>query len=122
MNGASFTDYKGRRIVLLDFTGIQDPDAGLPLIIAAGRFVQALPADRSALVCTDVINTKYDRRVVDAFKTMSAGNAPHVKASAVVTESALHRAAVSMIALFSRRKFATFETRSQALEWLIAQQ
>jgi hypothetical protein len=121
MNGASFIEHKGKRIVLLDFAGIQDPAAGLPLIAAAGRFVQALPADGSALSCTDVRNTKYDREVVDAFKVMSKGNGPHVKAAAVITDSAIHRAAISMIALFSRRKIVTFDTKEKALDWLVAQ-
>lgn len=121
MNGPSLIEHQGLPIVLLDFAGIHDPEVGLPLVSASGRFVQAMPADRSALVCTDVTDTKYDRRVVEAFKVMTTGNAPHVKASVVVTESAIHRAAVSMIALFSRRKFTTFDTRAKALDWLVCQ-
>lgn len=121
MNGARFIRHQGKRIVLLDFSGIHDPDVGLPLIAAAGRFVQALPADRSALSCTDVTNTKYDRRVVEAFKLMSKANAPHVKASAVVANSPIHRAAIGMVALFSRRKLEVLETRAAALDWLVTQ-
>lgn len=121
MNGARFIEHKGKRIVLLDFVGIQDPKVGLPLIAAAGRFVQALPADHSALSCTDVRNTKYDRQVLDAFKAMSKGNGPHVKAAAVVADSALHRAAISMVALFSRRTIMTFDTTEKALDWLVSQ-
>lgn len=121
MNGARFIQHKGKTIVLLDFTGIQDPALGLPLIEAAGRFMQALPANKSALSCTDVTNTQYNRVVVDAFKEMSKANAPHVKASAVVTDSTLHRAAIGMIALVSRRKLEVFETRAAALDWLATQ-
>lgn len=121
MNGASFIQHKGHRIVLLDFHGIHEPEKGIPLVQAAGRFVQSLPADGSALCLTDVQDTKYDRKVVDAFKIMSTDNRPYVKVSAVVTDSAIHRAAISMIALVSRRKIVTFETREQALEWLVKQ-
>ena len=121
MNGPSFIQHKGHRIILLDFHGIHDPEAGIPFVEAAGRFVQALPADGSALCLTDVQDTKYDRKVVDAFKVMSKGNGPHVKVSAVVADSAIHRAAISMIALVTRRKLVVFETREQALEWLVTQ-
>ena len=121
MNGARFIQHNGKTIVLLDFVGIQEPAKGLPLIEAAGRFVQALPADKSALSCTDVTNTQYDRIVVDAFKEMSKGNGPHVKAAAVVTDSTIHRAAIGMIALVSRRKLQVFATREAALDWLAAQ-
>jgi hypothetical protein len=121
MNGARLIQHKGKQVVLLDFVGIHDPDVGLPLIDAAGRFVQALPADGSALSCTDVTDTQYDRRVVEAFKVMSTGNGPHVKVAAVVTSSSIHRAAISMIALVSRRKIVSFATRTEALDWLVSQ-
>lgn len=121
MNGARFIQHKGKQVVLLDFSGIHDPDVGIPFVEAAGRFVQSLPADGSALSCTDVTDTQYDRRVVEAFKEMSKRNGPHVKCSAVVTSSSIHRAAISMIALVSRRKLVTFETRAQALDWLVSQ-
>ena len=121
MNGARFIEHKGKQVVLLDFAGIQDPEVAVPAVQAATRFVTSLPADRSALTCTDVSNTKYDRQVVDACKEMSKSNGPHVKASAVVTNSTIHRAAINMIALVSRRKLEVFETREQALDWLVTQ-
>lgn len=121
MNGASFIEHKGKRVVLLDFSGMQDPAAAISVIAGTARFVQALPADGSALTCTDVNDTRYDRTIVDAFKEMTKANRPHVKAAAVVTSSAMHRAAIGMIAIFSRRKIEVFETREKALDWLVAQ-
>ena len=121
MAGTSVIQHQGRDIILLDFSGIQDPEVAIPTVAEAGRFVQSFPADRSALTCTDVTNTKYDRRVVDACKELSRGNAPHVKAAAVVTSSSIHRAAINMIGLVARRKLMTFETREQALDWLASQ-
>lgn len=121
MNGASFMTHKGTQIVLLDFSGMQDPAAALAVVADTRRFVQSLPADGSALTCTDITDTRYDRRTVEAFKEMTQSNRPHVKAAAVVNRSAIHRAAISMVALFSRRKLEVFETRDQALDWLVAQ-
>jgi hypothetical protein len=121
MNGASIIEHRGTQVVLLDFSGMQDPDVGLAVIADTRRFVTSLPADGSARTCTDVTDTRYDRRVVEAFKEMTTANAPHVKAAAVVNRSAIHRAAITMIALFARRRIEVFETRTLALDWLVSQ-
>jgi len=121
MHGASFIEHNGRQVILLDFKGLKGVDVAMPIIAQAGEFVQSTPADGASLTCTDVRDTKYDRQIVDAFKQMTKANRPHVKAAAVVSDSPLHRAAISMIALFSRRKIEVFDSRERALDWLIAQ-
>lgn len=121
MPGPRFIDHKGTRIVFLDFAGVKDPAVGLALVAESGRFVQALPRDKSGLSCTDVSDTRYTREVLEAFKVMTKGNAPYIRAAAVVSDSPMHRAAISMISLFSGRKLQTFDSRTQALDWLVLQ-
>lgn len=121
MDRMRFIEHKGRRIALLDFSGITDPDEGLAAVATATRFVGAQPVGGDTMTLTDVTNTRYDRKIVEAFKEMTALNRPIVRAAAIVTNSSLHRAAISMIALFSRRKLEVFESREQALEWLAKQ-
>ena len=43
---------------------------------------------------------------------MTAANRPIVRAAAIVSDSSIHRAAISMIALFSRRKLQVFDSRA----------
>jgi hypothetical protein len=121
MNRVRFIEHEGRRIVLLDFSGMKDVPEGLDAIATARTFIQALPADGSALTLTDVTDTTYDRRIIEAMKEMTKANRPIVKAAAVVNTSAIHRAAISMVALVSRRKIEVFPTRAPALAWLVAQ-
>ena len=52
---------------------------------------------------------------------MAAKNRPIVRAAAIVSNSSLHRAAIGMIALFSRRMLEVFDSRAQVLDWLAAQ-
>ena len=117
MSHVRYVEHKGRRIVLLDFANVRGPDQWTVALADARRFFATLPADGSAVTVTDVTGTRYDRATVDAFKTLSSDNRPYVKAGAVVNDSAMHRAVISMIALFARRKFEVFETRQQALDW-----
>ena len=113
-------DHRGRRIILFDFSGITDPAHGLAEVSKATAFMAAQPCDGSHFTCTDVTATRYDREIVEACKAFSAHNRPYVKASAVVSDSTIHRAAISMIALVTKRKLPVFETREAALDFLAA--
>jgi hypothetical protein len=121
MDRVRFIEHQGKRIVLLDFAGITDPDQGLAAVAEATRFIGAQPVGGGTLTLTDVTDTRYDRKIVEAFKEMTARNRPIVKAAAIVSNSSLHRAAIGMIALFSRRKLEVFDSRAQALDWLAIQ-
>lgn len=121
MDRMRFIEHKGRRICLLDFSGITDFDEGLTAVATATRLVGSQPVGGDTMTLTDVTNTRYDRKIVEAFKEMTARNRPIVKAAAIVSNSSLHRATISMIALFSRRKLEVFDSRELALEWLVTQ-
>jgi len=112
--------HAGRPIVLLDFEGITDRDDGLAAVAEARAFVATLPCDGSHCTLTDVRGTRYDRKIVEAFKGLTEHNRPYMRAAAVVSDSAIHRAAITMIGAFSRRKLAVFDTREAALEYLTA--
>jgi len=114
-------EHMGRRIVLLDFVGITDLDDGLAAVAEATAFIGAQPVGGDTMTLTDVTDTRYDRKIVEAFKQMTAANRPIVRTAAIVSNSSIHRAAISMIALFSRRKLQVFDSRAQALEWLVTQ-
>ncbi len=117
-----YRDLEGHpRVILLDFSGITDIEAGLAEVERARAFVATHPADQSHCTLTDVRRTRYDKRIIEAFKGLTVHNRPFVRAAAVVSDSALHRAAISMIALFSRRKIETFASREEALAWLATQ-
>ena len=117
-NRVRFIQHGTTRLILLDFTGIMDSEEGLTLIARAQAFIAALKPDGTHCTLTDVTNTRYDRRIIEALKRLTVHNRPFVKRAAVVSDSALHRAAISMVALFSRRQLEVFETRGAALEAL----
>jgi hypothetical protein len=121
MDRVRFIEHKGKRIILLDFAGIVEPTEGLAAVAEATAFIGTQPVGGTTMTLTDVTDTRYDRRIVEAFKEMTAKNRPIVKTAAIVSNSSLHRAAISMIALFSRRKLEVFNSRAEALDWLVSQ-
>jgi hypothetical protein len=54
-------------------------------------------------------------------EVMTARNRPIVRSAAIVSNLSLNRAAIGMIALFSRRKLDVFDSRPQALDSLATQ-
>lgn len=121
MERTRLIEHNGVQIVLLDYSGLRDIEEGLREIAKTRAFVAGLPKNGSHLTLTDATDTAYDKRILDAMKDLTTHNKPYVKAAAVVSHSAVHRAAVSMVALFSRRNLSTFDTRAEALAWLVGQ-
>lgn len=121
MERVRFIDHAGTRVVLLDFTGIKDEEEALREISIARSFFARLSPDGSLLTVTDVTDANYTQPILEALMDLARHNRPYVKAAAVVTPSPFHRAAATMIALFSRRTFEGFDTREAALDWLVAQ-
>jgi len=116
-----FIDHDGQRIILLDFSGITDPEVGLAEIARARAFIGQQTRDGSHFTLTDVTRTHYDRRIIDAMKEMTVHNRPFIKAAAIVSDSALHRAAISMLAVVSRRRLEVVDSREKGLTWLAKQ-
>jgi hypothetical protein len=111
----------GRQIVLLDLTNVTDPEVGVGKIAAAKAWFAQQAPDGSLRVCTDATGSRYDARILDALKDLATHNVPYVGVAAVVVPTAVHRVALNVASLFSKRRFTAFTTREPALKWLSEQ-
>lgn len=112
---------KGRQIVLLDLTNVTDPDEGVRRIATAKAWFAQQTPDGSLRVCSDATGSRYDARILEALKDLASHNVPYVGVAAVVVPTAVHRVAMNVASLFSKRRFTAFSTREPALDWLAAQ-
>ena len=120
MDRTRFIEHQGKRILLLDYAGVRDPDEALRSIRESMRVVASQPP-ASLLVMTVVRDARYNAAVLQGMKELAAHNAPYVKASAVVGMSGLHRIAYQAVILFSKRNIKVFDQENEALDWLVAQ-
>lgn len=113
-------DHKGKKIVLLDFSYSRKEDIK-PIIDDAKKwFLNKRP--NSVLTLTDVTETRYDAETLSYFKEFTLHNKPYVKAGAVVgITNPLMKIAYRAVTAFSKRNLPIFETREEALEWLVDQ-
>lgn len=121
MERIRFIEHRGHRILYQDFSDITDPTLALATIEQAIEFVERLPADGSLLILTNAHGSRYNTEVLDALKGLAKHNQPWVRASAVVTGSALHRVAVTAVRLFTGRTIEVFGDVEEAKDWLVEQ-
>ena len=120
MERTRFIEHRGKRILLLDYSGVQDRREAVE-IIRHSRSVVARHPPHSLRVLTNVRDARYNSEVLQAMKELAAHNAPYVKASAIIGMSGLHRIAYQMVILFTRRSIKTFDGEAEALDWLVEQ-
>lgn len=116
-----FVDQGPFRFILLDFAGISDTAEALAAVAEAKEFMARLTPSRTHYTLTDVRQSRYNRQIVDALKDLTVHNQPYVRAAAVVSDSALQRAVITMVGMFSRRKLAVFDTREAAIVHLASE-
>jgi hypothetical protein len=121
MDRVSLIQHRGKQIVQLDFSGIKDSNQALLEIERAKEFFARQPPTQQLRTLTDVTGSHYDSRTLEALKGLAAHNRPYVGVAAAVVQTALHRVAMNLAALFARRKFTAFASREAALDWLVEQ-
>jgi hypothetical protein len=111
----------GSQIVLLDLTNVTNPADGVERIARAKAWFAKQTPDGSLRVCSDATGSRYDAAILEALKDLASHNIPYVGVAAVVVPTSVHRVAMNVASLFSKRRFTAFRTREPALDWLAAQ-
>jgi len=115
-----FITYKGKKILLEDFSDMTDQDELVSLIRKGAQLTRQQPP-KSALVLVDMTHTRYDSRSSQEAKETVKGNTPFIKGSALAGITGIMEIIVRAINAFAGREVKTFRTRDEALEWLIKQ-
>ncbi|HEU0079169.1 MAG TPA: hypothetical protein VFQ76_16060 [Longimicrobiaceae bacterium] len=120
MDRTRLIEHRGRRILLLDYSGIRDAAEALREI-EASREVVRTQAPGTLLTLTYVRDARYNTEVIQAIKALAEHNRPYVRAGAVVGMSGIHRAVFGTILLFTRRALRAFDDLEAAKDWLVEQ-
>lgn len=121
MARSEIISHGGKRVAVLDFSGILGEQDGLAAIAEAAALVQAQPL-ASVYTLTNVTGARFNAATLAALKALASDNAPYVRAGAVFGMSTLHKAAYLTVMYFSRRQIPAFDTYEQALAWIEKQE
>ena len=112
-----FVQHKGREIFLIDFSHCSEKE--MLLLIEQVRSIIARQAPGSLLTLADFTGAQVDKRVATRLKEVLVLDRPYVKRSAWVGTESVPHVFYENIKSFSQRDFPAFETREEAMEWLI---
>jgi hypothetical protein len=116
MERARFIEHKGKQIYQIDCTGATLDDIH-ELIEICAREVRCKP-EHSVLCLTLAGGGSFGMDIVQKLKELTRGNAPYVKASALVGMTGLYKVILSAVSVFSQRKFYMFDDEESAKDFL----
>jgi hypothetical protein len=120
MERVRFIEHEGKQVLLLDFTECT-PDDVFDMMSETQRIVTAQPP-QSVLTLSDLSGGQFTREAVRRMKEVAALDRPHVKRAAMVGVESLPKVFYKGIMEFSARNFPAFNTRKEALAWLVKEE
>ena len=113
-----FIEHRGTRILLIDLSHATAEEI-LELLPEIQELVTSEPRD-SVLTLADFTGGEVRREVADHIKKTLVFDRPYVKRAAWVGTDHVPRVFMEAFHTFSRRDFALFQTREEAMDWLVA--
>ena len=120
MTRTEFIVYKGFRILDLDLRGSKDINQNIAAFQLAQKLAMKEPL-KSLRLLTDVTDAHYTAEGVSVMKDFSKATTPYMKASAAVGVTGIKKIIVQSLMKLAGRDIRLFDTREQALEWLVDQ-
>lgn len=114
-----FVSHKGQVIFLIDFSRCNAKQ--MLSLINTIRMIVARHAPGSMLTLADFTGAEIDKNVATRMKEVLVRDRPYVKKSAWVGAESVPHVFYENIKSFSQRDFPAFETREQAMDWLVAE-
>jgi hypothetical protein len=112
-----FIEHQGKRVLFINYSHCDV--AMLKAVAEEGHRVIAREQPNSVLTLNDVTGTTFDKASVAVLQNKVAANAPYVRRAAVIGIHGLQRLIYEGVQTFTRRRLPLFETRQEALNWLV---
>ena len=120
MDRVCFTTHRGKEILLVDLTNCTAEDV-IESLSEVQRIVTAQPRN-SVLALGDLTGAQFSRAAVTRMKEVAVFDRPHVKRTALVGVQSLPQVFYQALKTFSQREFLRFETREEAMDWLVREE
>lgn len=114
-----FISHKGKAVLFVDLSDCTAAEVE-KICKLVPEFVTREP-ENSVLILGDFTGASFDRAAVETLKRAAVFDRPHIKRSAWIGTENLPRVFYENIKSFTRRDLPTFQTREEALEWLVGQ-
>ncbi|PKO03364.1 MAG: hypothetical protein CVU43_02885 [Chloroflexi bacterium HGW-Chloroflexi-5] len=117
MERVQFVTYKGKKILVEDFSHLNPGSEFKVTLKKAQRMIAAEPKG-SVLAVFDASGCSFNSETLSQMKDFTIANAPYVKKATVVGMNGLLQVALTAVSKFSGRDFTSFKTRDEAMDFL----
>ena len=114
-----FLTFRNQHVLLADCSDCS-PEELAAVVDEVPKYVTQHPHG-SLLVLGDFSRSKFTKETVEHLKIAAVFDRPHIKKAAWVLTQNLPKALYESVLSFSGREIPTFETREEALEYLVAE-
>lgn len=114
-----FVKHKGQAIFVIDFSHCKANE--ILLLLEQAKAIIARHSPGSVLTLGDFTEAEVDRKVATRLKEVLTLDRPFVKRSALVHAESIPHVFYENIKSFSQREFPTFNTREEAMDWLVSE-
>jgi hypothetical protein len=114
-----FIEHQGKSILLIDVSHASKQDL-LVILPRIKAVVTEQPRD-SVLALADFTGTPIDKDVATRIKEVLVFDRPYIKKAAWVGTEELPHVFYENFKVFSRRDLPLFNTRSEAMDWLVSE-
>jgi hypothetical protein len=112
-----FITHQRKQILVVDFSNCR-PGQVREIVQALPEHVTTQPRG-SVLILSDFSGASFDEEAVRAMKETAVFDKPFIKKTAWVGARDFPEAFSESVKSFSRREFPAFDTRAEALAWLV---
>jgi hypothetical protein len=113
--------HKGESIFFIDFEGLKTPEEFKNMIDQCIAYIRS-QRPNSVVALTSMKGMHFNKDIRDLISDFISGNKPYMKISAAYGVNGLLRIVYNGVTKFTGRDVRAFETKEQALEWLVAKQ
>ena len=114
-----FVEHKGKQILLVDLSHCTPAEVAKVALLVPS-YVTSEPRG-SVLLLADFTGAEFDRIAIERMKESAVFDRPHLKRSAWVGIEKLPKVFYEHIKNFSQRDLPAFETREEAMDWLVSE-
>ena len=129
MERVRFINHKGKQVLVIDLSNQMGREV-IDTLAEAAALIRAQPLD-SVRTLTDATTVEftlrdedggYDRILADRIRSFTSGNGAFVIAGTIVVGTDENKRVIAeFVNKMSQRAFVIFETREEALDWLVEQ-
>ena len=118
MERVRFISHRDKQVLFVDLSN-STPAEAQEISAKVQALVTAQPKD-SVLILVDLAGARFDKNALDHMKKVAAYDRPHVRRSAMIGGGAQQKFLKQTLKFFSQRDYASFETKEEALDWLVS--